>query len=59
MTRSAEPFPARTTLGGTIVDRDRWRTAIDFFLYRQFPSPIGGVDSYVYFDEDIPLQALE
>lgn len=44
---------------GTIVDRDRWRTAIDFFLYRQFPSPIGGVDSYVYFDEDIPLQALE
>ena len=42
-----------------VVDRDAWRTSLDFFLYRKLSSPIGSVDSYVYFDRDIPLAAID
>lgn len=44
---------------GTIFDPDRWRTAVDFFLYREMPNPIAGVDSYVYFRQDIPLRPVQ
>ena len=42
-----------------VVDRDAWRTSLDFFLYRKLASDIGSVDSYVYFDRDIPLAAID
>ena len=44
---------------GTVIDRSRWEGAIDFFLFRKLPSPIGGVDSIVYFKDDIPLSVVE
>ena len=43
--------------GEAVVDRDVWRTSLDFFLYRKLASDIGSVDSFVYFDRDIPLAA--
>ena len=42
-----------------VVDRDSWRTSLDFFIYRKLSAPIGSVDSYVYFDRDIPLAAID
>ncbi len=39
---------------GTLVSPSEWRTAMDYFFYRELPSPIGGVDSYVYFRDDVP-----
>ena len=42
----------------TIWARDRWRTSIDFFLYREISGEIGSVDSFVYFDETLPLSPL-
>ena len=45
--------------GEAVVDRDAWRTSLDFFLYRKLASDIGSVDSFVYFDRDIPLAAID
>ncbi len=42
----------------TIWDRDRWRGSIDFFVYREFSGEIGSVDSYVYFNNSLPLSPL-
>lgn len=42
----------------TIWDRNRWRGAIDFFVYREVPGEIGSVDSFVYFNNDLPLSPL-
>ena len=44
---------------GTAIDRSRWQGAIDFFLFRKLSNPIGGVNSIVYFKDDIPLSAAE
>ena len=44
---------------GTIFDRDEWRNSIDYFLYRDLRNPLGSVDSYVYYRNDIPLSVLE
>ena len=44
---------------GTVIDRSRWEGAIDFFLFRKISNEIGGVDSIVYFKDDIPLSAQE
>jgi len=44
---------------GTVIDRKRWEGAIDFFFFRAMPSEIGGVDSFVYFRDDIPLVVPE
>ncbi len=42
----------------TIWDRDRWRGSVDFFIYREISGEIGSVDSYVYFDDSLPLSPL-
>lgn len=42
----------------TIWDRDRWRTSVDFFIYRDISGEIGSVDSYVYFNNSLPLSPL-
>jgi uncharacterized protein (TIGR03663 family) len=43
----------------TVIDRDKWGSSVDFFLYRELANPIGSVDSYVYFSSEIPLTVLE
>jgi len=43
----------------TVIDRSRWDGAIDFFFFRELATPIGGVDSFVYFRDDIPLNVPE
>ncbi len=42
----------------TIWDRERWRGAVDFFVYREISGEIGSVDSYVYFNNSLPLSPL-
>jgi uncharacterized protein (TIGR03663 family) len=42
----------------TIWNRQRWRGAVDFFVYRKISGEIGSVDSYVYFNNDLPLTPL-
>lgn len=42
---------------GTVIDPDRWHGAVDYFLFRKLSHDLGGVDSYVYFERTIPLQA--
>jgi hypothetical protein len=55
-------FPEETYRGMTIgkflgafVDRDAWRTAMDYFLYRGgVRDRIGSEDAYIYFSLDLP-----
>lgn len=50
------------TLGkflGSFVDREAWRNSIDYFLYRKLSNPLGSIDSYVYYREDIPLTPMQ
>ena len=42
-----------------VVDREVWRSSLDFFLYRKLDAQIGSTDSFVYFDRDIPLAAID
>ena len=42
----------------TIWDRDRWKGSVDFFIYREISGEIGSVDSYVYFNNSLPLSPL-
>lgn len=53
------PSLSVTTFFEAVVDRDVWRTSLDFFLYRELDSEIGSVDSFVYFARDIPLAAID
>jgi hypothetical protein len=46
------------TFWDTIINRERWRSSIDFFLYRNISREIGSVDSFVYFNDDVPLSPL-
>ena len=39
----------------TLIDRNRWKGSVDYFLYRKLANPIGSIDSYVYFSSDVPL----
>jgi uncharacterized protein (TIGR03663 family) len=43
------------TFFGTLTDRKRWAGSIDYFLYRELSNPIGSIDSYVYFSDEVPL----
>ena len=45
------------TLGkflGALADRQAWRRAMDYFLYRELGTPLGSEDAYVYFSKDFP-----
>lgn len=42
----------------TIWDRNRWQRSVDFFIYREISGEIGSVDSYVYFNNSLPLSPL-
>ncbi len=39
----------------TLFDRKLWAGSVDYFLYRKLANPIGTIDSYVYFSDEIPL----
>jgi|TARA_B100001964_G_C14255780_1_gene612374 uncharacterized protein (TIGR03663 family) len=39
----------------TFVDRNRWAGSVDYFLYRKLSNPLGSIDSYVYFSDEVPL----
>ncbi|MFP6595243.1 MAG: flippase activity-associated protein Agl23 [Dehalococcoidia bacterium] len=43
----------------TLVRPNRWQNALNFFVYREMSQPIGSEDAFVYFDDSIPLRALE
>lgn len=43
------------TFFDTLMDRDRWAGSVDYFLYRELSNPLGSIDSYVYFSDEIPL----
>ena len=40
---------------GTLIDRNRWKGPVDYFMYRELSHPLGSIDSYVYFSDEIPL----
>ena len=39
----------------TLIDRNRWKGSIDYFLYRKLSNPLGTIDSFVYYSDQIPL----
>jgi uncharacterized protein (TIGR03663 family) len=43
----------------TLIDRNRWKGSIDYFLYRKLANPIGSIDSYVYYSNEVPLVPAE
>ena len=43
----------------TLIDRNRWKGSVDYFLYRKLSNPLGSIDSYVYFSDEIPLVPAE
>ncbi len=53
------PSLSVSTFFEAVIDREVWRTSLDFFLHRKLDSQIGSVDSFVYFHRDIPLAAID
>ena len=43
-------------LAGAVVDRDSWRTVMDYFLFRELSTSLGSSDVVVYVSPDIPIQ---
>lgn len=43
------------TFFDTLIDRNRWAGSLDYFLYRKLSNPLGTIDSYVYFSDEVPL----
>ena len=43
------------TFFNTLVDRERWAGSVDYFLYRNISEPLGTIDSFVYFSDEVPL----
>jgi len=39
----------------SLVNRSKWKQAIDYILYRKFATPIASIDGYVYFSKDLPV----
>ncbi len=40
---------------GGLLEPDSWRTAIDYFLFRELATPLGSEDAHVYFSKEFPL----
>ena len=43
-------------LAGAAMDRDSWRTVMDYFLFRELSASLGSSDAVVYVSPDIPIQ---
>ncbi len=46
-------------LAGAAVDRDSWRTVMDYFLFRELSTSLGSSDVVVYVSPDVPIQVPE
>ena len=38
---------------GALVDRDDWRKVMDYWLFREFETPLGSADAYLYYSKDL------
>ncbi len=38
-----------------LFDPGAWRTAVDYFFFRELATPLGSEDAYVYFSKEFPL----
>ena len=51
------PESYRGISGGDVLngltDRTAWRTGLDYWLYRDFETPLGSVDGYLYYSKDL------
>ena len=36
-----------------ITDRSSWKKGLDYWLYRDFDTPLGSVDGYLYYSKDL------
>ena len=36
-----------------LTDRSAWQTGLDYWLYRDFDTPLGSVDGYLYYSQDL------
>ncbi|MCZ6539429.1 MAG: hypothetical protein O6922_06350, partial [Chloroflexi bacterium] len=43
----------------TLIDRNRWKGSIDYFLYRKLSNPLGTIDSFVYYSDQVPLAPVK
>lgn len=46
-------------LAGAALDRDSWRTVMDYFLFRELSASLGSSDVVVYVSPDVPIQVPE
>lgn len=46
-------------LAGAAIDRDSWRTVMDYFLFRELSASLGSSDVVVYVSPDVPIQVPE
>ena len=43
-------------LAGAAIDRDSWRTVMDYFLFRELSTSLGSSDVVVYVSPDVPIE---
>ncbi len=43
-------------LAGAVIDRDSWRTVMDYFLFRELSTSLGSSDAVVYVSPGVPIQ---
>ena len=43
-------------LAGAVIDRDSWRTVMDYFLFRELSTSLGSSDVVVYVSPGVPIQ---
>ena len=36
-----------------LIDRSAWKKGLDYWLYRNFETPLGSVDGYLYYSQDL------
>lgn len=46
-------------LAGAAIDRDSWRTVMDYFLFRELSASLGSSDVVVYVSPDVPIRVPE
>ena len=43
---------------GTLINRNQWKGSVDYFIYRELSNPLGSIDSYVYFSDEIDFASV-
>ena len=44
---------------GTLINPNRWKGSVDYFIYRELSNPLGSIDSYVYFSDEIDFASVK